>query len=272
MTHRRLGWGRLGLAAVVALTVPLACGGSNSSGLFAGGGGNTHGDASTGTGGSGTGGSGTGGSGTGGSGTGGSSTGGSGTGGSGTGGSSTGGSSTGGSSTGGSGTGGSSTGGSSTGGSGTGGSSTGGSGTGGSGTGGSGTGGFGTGGAGGSATVSIHCGNSACTGPSQICCASRDGFTTPTSYSCIGAQDPCTCSNAGCMAAQLHCDGPSDCPSNEVCCGTLTNEGYSTTECAASCAGNNHVVICQPNDPVISCTGGRSCRPSQFLSGYYYCG
>ncbi len=310
MTHRRVGWARLGLATVVGLAVPLACGGSNSSALFNGGGAGANGDASAGTGGSSTGGSSTGGSSTGGSSTGGSSTGGSSTGGSSTGGSSTGGSSTGGSSTGGSSTGGSSTGGSSTGGSSTGGSSTGGTagtagvggtagtggtgtggtagtggtgtggtaGTGGTGTGGTaGTGGTGTGGTAGTggaggATFSITCGNSTtCSGPSQACCVSRN-TGSQTQYSCIDSGSQCKCSGTYCLSAKLSCDGPSDCPSGQVCCATLVSPQstrFRDFTCANSCNGSGQYEVCQANDGV-NCPNGTQCRQS-YLSGYNVC-
>ncbi len=251
MTHRRLGWARFGLATVVALTVPLACGGS-SSGLFNGGGSaGANSDASAGTGGSGTGGSGTGGTATGGSSTGGSSTGGSGTGG-------TGGTATGG--TGGSGTGGTATGA-------TGGAATGGAG----GTATGATGGTATGGAGGTGTVSISCGSATCSGPSQVCCASRDSLNQTTHLDCIGAGDSCTCTGIGCMHAKISCSGPTDCPTGQVCCGTINGTSYSSVSCASSCTGYNKVEICDPGDG-IACPNNAQCRQSQILTGYHYCG
>jgi hypothetical protein len=77
----------------------------------------------------------------------------------------------------------------------------------------------------------VACGETTCFAP-QICCVTGGG---PGAMAACA--DPGTC-----MGAEISCDGPEDCPSDLVCCGSLSPTGGGATECqpATGCSA----VIC----------------------------
>lgn len=108
-----------------------------------------------------------------------------------------------------------------------------------------------------------------CTAGSEICCGSwkSDG---KFSYSC----EPngfLACAGGTTIA----CDDSSDCPSGQVCCGTLSNNRYTSVECKATCnnsIGGRAVRFCNPKAAVDECAAlGKTCTASQSLPGYNVC-
>ncbi len=170
---------------------------------------------------------------------GGSSSGGSG----GSGGTSSGGTSSGGTSSGGTNSGGTSSGGTSSGGTSSGGTSSGGTSSGGS---------AGAGGGSGGSAGGVLCGSTTC-GTGEYCC-----------------HPSCVSDSTGCSGFALHCAGASDCP-GQLCCATPQDGGFPVAQCAASCAGTDHLIVC-----VLavsgSCPSGMTCHVTQQLPAEYgYC-
>jgi len=58
-------------------------------------------------------------------------------------------------------------------------------------------------------------------GTEKCCVRSLDTDT------CIPIDATCDCQYAGCQVMQAYCDGPEDCQSNEVCCGTVSILNFS---------------------------------------------
>jgi hypothetical protein len=110
------------------------------------------------------------------------------------------------------------------------------------------------------AGVGVECGPNACDPGSQKCCVTPDpGGGIPTE-SCVATADPCP-------GADVTCDGPEDCTSPEICCGTVAQGGSSTCGTVDSCGGA-HLVLCQedadcPQDTPNCCAnvvfGAKSC-------------
>jgi hypothetical protein len=89
---------------------------------------------------------------------------------------------------------------------------------------------------------------------------------------CIPSGETCSCGLANCDTMEAHCDGPEDCGSGEVCCGTLSQSGagYDSFECATSCQSTgNQRIACHEQDP--KCTGGDICANSQLLTNVQVC-
>jgi hypothetical protein len=90
--------------------------------------------------------------------------------------------------------------------------------------------------------------------------------------SCIAADASCDCAVDGCMTMEAHCDGPEDCASGEVCCGTLaqSGDGYEDFVCAATCAATgNQRQAC--HDGETECPQGLECANSQLLTNVQIC-
>jgi hypothetical protein len=151
------------------------------------------------------------------------------------------------------------------------------SGQGGAGAGGAGAGGrAGSGGAGGadepSPTADAEPGTSCGVGLPTLCelmtekCCMRS-LETDT---CIEASAMCSCTIQGCTVMEARCDGPEDCPSGQVCCGTLAGNTYDEFTCAATCQSNGQQrVACHESDP--KCPSGLICANSQLLTNVQVC-
>jgi len=118
----------------------------------------------------------------------------------------------------------------------------------------------------------IYCGatggTASCTAGSEICCGSwKSG---KFAYSC--EQNGFLACAGGTTIA---CDDSSDCASGQVCCGTLSNNRYTSVECKATCnnsIGGRAVRFCNPKAAVDECAAlGKSCKASQTLPGYHVC-
>ena len=89
---------------------------------------------------------------------------------------------------------------------------------------------------------------------------------------CIPSGETCSCGLANCDTMEALCDGPEDCGSGEVCCGTLSQSGagYDRFECAATCQSTgNQRIACHEQDS--KCTGGDICANSQLLTNVQVC-
>jgi hypothetical protein len=136
----------------------------------------------------------------------------------------------------------------------------------------------GTAGTGGSPGVLIACGpwqgGTTCQGPDQICCLP---FSNPWGNgACLPAGSPGSCQNG----STIRCSKPSDCPSGQICCGTIVDvqpgpgevSRYRSIECRPSCSGQDDRRICDPADALLTCEQGESCEDSQILpQGYQLC-
>jgi hypothetical protein len=100
----------------------------------------------------------------------------------------------------------------------------------------------------GSATQ-INCGTATCDRASQVCCFT--GFPTITTM--------CT-ATAQCTNLPGRCDGPEDCASGEVCCGTQTG---ASCMAQAQCTGQTAARLCHT---AADCSSGQVCRMSQFVA------
>ena len=89
-----------------------------------------------------------------------------------------------------------------------------------------------------------------CSEPTPVCCA-LEGF-----LSCV-ATDACMG-----VTTILGCR-PGDCPTDQVCCGTLIGNGVQST-CAPSCTGLG-VEICDPSSADPSCSAGSMCTALGFV-------
>ena len=87
---------------------------------------------------------------------------------------------------------------------------------------------------------------------------------------CIEASAMCACGKQGCTVMEARCDGPEDCPTGQVCCGTLAGNSYHQFVCAASCmASGQQRVACHETDP--KCPGNFICANSQLLTNVQVC-
>jgi hypothetical protein len=115
-----------------------------------------------------------------------------------------------------------------------------------------------------------------CTPMKQDCCAQGSG--AQTFFRCVTAGSG-TCQNGGGVA--IPCDSTSQCPSGNLCCGTLDpqSNAYVAVQCQATCdSSQNQYVFCtqgaQPDVCAqIPSNGGPpyACGPSDVLPGYYRC-
>lgn len=76
----------------------------------------------------------------------------------------------------------------------------------------------------------------------------------------------------------LACDDKADCPSGQVCCGSLDNTtGFDGVSCRATCdltpnPAFTNVRFCDPFAATDECTSiGKQCLPSSNFVGYAYC-
>ncbi|MBN1655711.1 MAG: hypothetical protein JXA30_18240 [Deltaproteobacteria bacterium] len=107
-------------------------------------------------------------------------------------------------------------------------------------------------------------------GAEKCCVRSLDTDT------CIPLNDTCDCKYEDCYVMQAYCDGPEDCATNEVCCGTISTASYSDIrytliECTAQCnttAGTQYEV-CHIGET--ECGPGRICANSQLLTNIQVC-
>ena len=103
---------------------------------------------------------------------------------------------------------------------------------------------------------------------SESCCIATGAFTGTTA----------TCQNSNnCTGTTVRCAGTADCPQGQICCGTGTTTGITTTysqlTCAATCpAGTGFTARYQFCDPAANdCPSSKSCTASTGLVGYSYC-
>jgi len=119
----------------------------------------------------------------------------------------------------------------------------------------------GTGG-GGTATGFVTCeATNDCDVTINFCCVSASGSNP---YSCKA--DGTQCNNG----TDVHCDGPEDCPTGQVCCGHYGN-GYvlscvPTNNCGP---GGGNLLVCGSTPSV--CPGTTSCKPGTILTKYNFC-
>jgi hypothetical protein len=117
--------------------------------------------------------------------------------------------------------------------------------------------------------VKVSCGVTAsgsaveCTRPDYCCATAGSG----------GRRYACTTANQSCQGTRIQCGEPSDCPSGEVCCGELTDNGYTQVTCRAKCENTQQVTavtFCDRTKKL--CDDGRTeCRESTSLPGFYVC-
>ena len=121
----------------------------------------------------------------------------------------------------------------------------------------------------GSVYCAVTTGAPSCTAGSEICCGSwksgKFGYSCePTGLlACAGG-------------TTIACDDSSDCPSGQVCCGTLSSGSrYTSVQCKTTCnntPGVRAVRFCNPKAAVDECAAlGKSCTASQSLPGYHVC-
>jgi hypothetical protein len=109
-----------------------------------------------------------------------------------------------------------------------------------------------------------------CTPGTEICCGPTTGWGDPK-FRCEAA------SLLACAAGmKIACDDSTDCPTGQVCCGSLRNNGgYTSVECKKTCEnmpGLRAVRFCDPKAAVDECDAlGQHCEPSQSLAGYHVC-
>jgi hypothetical protein len=97
--------------------------------------------------------------------------------------------------------------------------------------------------------VSIACGAQTCTGQGALCCRNDDLAIVPA------------CGMGGCRATdvKVFCDDTADCPTNTVCCATITDGFHlDSVSCASSCDPKNDIRLCNPGTatecgPTLSC-------------------
>ena len=104
----------------------------------------------------------------------------------------------------------------------------------------------------------VSCNASTVCGPAEQCChTATTGAATcfpgnPQQNSCVSSPS----------IYQLDCDGPNDCPSNNVCCNRAFM-GFSTI-CTAQtdCAGTGTAIVCDRRNP--NCPAGLTCTATGF--------
>ncbi|MBW2459535.1 MAG: hypothetical protein JRI68_33890 [Deltaproteobacteria bacterium] len=113
--------------------------------------------------------------------------------------------------------------------------------------------------------VDVPCTNDTCTG-SEVCCVHEQN----------ASQDKCAQpGQCGEGFVQVACNGPNDCPVNQICCGQWDQQvGYLEVSCQPTCMSTNPgiaaIVMCG-DDPNV-CAQGQSCHQSQWLpTGHSFC-
>jgi len=89
---------------------------------------------------------------------------------------------------------------------------------------------------------------------------------------CIAESAMCDCELQNCTVMETHCDGPEDCETGQVCCGTLAQNGggYDDFVCAAQCqATGQQRVACHEGETM--CPSGLTCANSQLLTNVQIC-
>jgi hypothetical protein len=92
---------------------------------------------------------------------------------------------------------------------------------------------------------------------------------------CIPAAEACTCDLPDCTTMEASCDGPEDCITGQVCCGTFatTSAGgaaYTSFTCTATCSFNaNQREAC--HEGKTTCPMSLVCANSQLLSNVQVC-
>jgi hypothetical protein len=87
----------------------------------------------------------------------------------------------------------------------------------------------------------------------------------------------CECSGPLCQTVDIHCDGPEDCPSGEICCADtgFLGGGYDVVECRQNCqqppiTGGPQWEVCHPGGQ--PCANGNACKADPgILDGYFSC-
>ena len=77
----------------------------------------------------------------------------------------------------------------------------------------------------------------------------------------------------GCTVMEARCDGPEDCPSGQVCCGTLAGNSaaYRTFTCAAQCQSTGQPARRLPRGRAASARAACICANSQLLTNVQVC-
>jgi hypothetical protein len=113
----------------------------------------------------------------------------------------------------------------------------------------------------------VRCGDDACNAGSEYCCASYAGqgkAKLECQSTLLSVPLPL------CNGVKLACDDQSDCPSGQVCCGTVDNGKVAGTSCRASCQGGAR--LCDPKAAVDECAASdMKCGSSNLLDGYGFC-
>lgn len=100
----------------------------------------------------------------------------------------------------------------------------------------------------------------------ESCCILDPGIDR-----CFGSGESCSCTGPSCRITVASCDGPEDCPSGQVCCGTFSAGAYSSIACKASCKASSERELCHPGENACS-RPSQTCSPSPSLpEGYYRC-
>jgi hypothetical protein len=89
---------------------------------------------------------------------------------------------------------------------------------------------------------------------------------------CVEASATCDCDVQNCTSMEALCDGPEDCESGQVCCGTLSQNGngYDRFVCAAQCQSTGQQrVACHEGETM--CPTGLICANSQLLTNVQIC-
>ena len=84
---------------------------------------------------------------------------------------------------------------------------------------------------------SIACGNSTCALPAQSCCYNPNN----NKFSCTGDGGTCATGDVA-----IRCASAVDCSSGQVCCLNASVDPATAT-CAATCTGQDHALLCDPN-------------------------
>jgi hypothetical protein len=122
-----------------------------------------------------------------------------------------------------------------------------------------------------SAKKVIHCSTKTCSVEEETCCSARSG-----DYDCKSDMT-CTCVPIGsCTGAlRLACDDETDCPSGQICCGLLTNDGWALKQSAcaspASCSFPGNVYLCDPTAERPGCADGGGCNRMENYPGIGRC-
>ena len=112
----------------------------------------------------------------------------------------------------------------------------------------------------------ITCGSATCSKSGNFCCQQFVGSGQPYKPQCFTQ-------GTFCQGPDIHCDGPEDCGSGQVCCSVQSTQGSYITvmECRTptQCDNAYQRVICG-NDPG-ACAAGQACIPHPWVPDYNYC-